>query len=274
MFSLQKISVSVCVALLPCLLIAGDPYFMPAGAAQAGMAYVSVMKPGFWSSFHNQALLSHSGKFSCGVNYENRFGLKELGTCTAGITAPVGRAALAGVYSRFGYSDFSREMAGVACALPVSGKVSAGIQIDYFSEKTYGEFYNIENITFETGVVVSASEDITIGVHLFNPIPNSIRKNAMVSVISAGIGSALSNNLFAGLETEMTTRGKIDLRMGFEYEFARSFMIRGGFRTMNSSFSFGLGYHAGPALVDIAFATHQKLGITSSVSLIFKMNSI
>jgi hypothetical protein len=274
LFSLQKISVSVYVAFLPVLLKASDPYLMPAGAAQAGMAYVSVMKPDFWSSFHNQASLSLYRKYSCGFNYENRFGLKELGTCTAGFITPVGRASMAGVYSSFGYKDLRREMAGVACALPVSNKISAGIQIDYFSEKTYGEYNNIHTLTFETGVLISASKDVMIGIHLFNPIPNSIRKNDMVSTLAAGVGATLSNNLFAGIETEMTTRGKIDLRMGFEYEVAKSFRIRGGFRTMSSSFSFGIGYRAGPAIVDIAFASHDKLGITSSVSLIFNIKNL
>jgi opacity protein-like surface antigen len=273
LFSLRKISVSVYAALLPGLLIAGDPYIMPAGASQAGMAYVSVMKPGFWSSFHNQASLSLYRKFSCGVNYENRFGLKELGTCTAGIAGPVGRASLAGVYSRFGYTDFRREMTGIACALPVSEKISAGIQIDYFSERTIGEYNNIHILTFETGVLLTASDDVLIGIHLFNPIPNSIRKNDMVSALTAGVGATLSNNLFAGLEAEMTTRGTTDLRMGFEYEVAGNFIIRGGFRTMNSSFTFGIGYRAGPAVVDIAFTTHEKLGITSSISLIFNIKS-
>jgi len=271
LFSLLKISVSVYVAFLPGLLIAGDPYIMPAGASQAGMAYVSVMKPGFWSSFHNQASLSLYRKYSCGVNYENRFGLTELGTCTAGITIPAGRASLAGVYSRFGYTDFRREMTGIACALPVSDKFSAGIQIDYFSERTYGEYNNIQMLTFEAGVLLSASEDLLIGIHLFNPIPNSLRKNDLVSALTVGAGTTLSDNLFAGLEAEMTTRGSIDLRMGFEYEVAGNFIIRSGFRTVNSSFSFGIGYHAGPAVVDVAFATHEKLGITSSVSLIFQI---
>jgi hypothetical protein len=232
------------------------------------------MKPGFWSSFHNQASLARFRNYSCGINYENRFGLKELGTCSAGVTIPAGRASLAGICSRFGYSDFRRDMAGIACAVPVSEKASAGIQIDYFSEKTYGEYQNNESVTFEAGVLVSASDNVTIGVHLFNPLPNSIRKNPMVSAITAGIGANLSNSLFAGFETELNTDGVIDFRTGFEYMIAGDFTIRGGFRTLNTSFSFGMGYKAGPAIVDIAFATHQKLGIISSVSIVFNIKTL
>jgi hypothetical protein len=274
LFSLQKISVSVYLASLSLRLFAGDPYFMPAGAAEAGMSYISVMKPGFWSSFHNQASLSRYRKYSCGVNYENRFGLKELGTYSAGLIVPAGRASLAGLYSKFGYSDFRRDMAGIACAVPLSEKASAGIQIDYIAEKTYGEYYNTESVTFETGVIVSASDNVTIGVHLFNPLPNSIRENPMVSAITAGIGAKLNNSLFAGFETELNTDGLIDLRTGFEYIIAGNFILRGGFRTLNTSFSFGMGYMAGPAVVDLAFSTHQKLGVISSVSIVFNIKTL
>jgi hypothetical protein len=271
--SLRIISVSVCCAFVPSFASAGDPQLMPAGAAEAGMAYVSVMKTGLWSAFHNQALLSLCRTFSCGVNYENRFGIKELATSSLAISAPFGRTSLGGVYSSFGCRDYRRQMAGIACALPVSGNISAGVQIDYFSERAWGEYVNISSLTFEAGVLIDVSRDFQLGIHLFNPVPNSIRKNEMVSVLTAGAGGKIGPGLFAGIETEMTTEGTFDLRTGFEYEAAVNFMIRAGFRTLNSSFSFGIGYNAGPAKIDIAFSTHEKLGLTSSISLIFKIKN-
>ena len=81
-----------------------------AGAGEAGMGYVCVMKYGFWSSFHNQALLANNNSFSFGINYENRFSIKELGTRSAGLIIPAGKASLGAVYSHFGYSDFKSEI--------------------------------------------------------------------------------------------------------------------------------------------------------------------
>jgi hypothetical protein len=233
------------------------------------MAYVTVMKTDLWSSFHNQASLAFQQGISSGICYENRFGLKETGTCTASIAAKTGRVALGAVYSRFGYSDFSRQMTGLACALPISGKIAAGVQIDWFSENMYGEYNDRQALTFEAGILISSSENLKFGIHLFNPLPNSFRKNEMTSGIRAGAGLKLTGNLMAGAELEMTTGGKADLRTGFDYEAAKGFWLRGGFRTYNSSFSFGLGYRTKPAMIDIAFSTHQKLGVTSSISITF-----
>jgi hypothetical protein len=269
LFSLHKISVSVCIAFFPLVLHAGDPSFIPAGAAQAGMAYVTVMKTDLWSSFHNQAALAFQDGISSGICYENRFGVREMGTCSAAIAARAGRAAIGAVISRFGYSDFSRQMAGIASALPISEKVSAGIQIDWFNEKMYGEYNDTHSLTVEAGLMISPTESLKFGIHLFNPVPNSIRKNEMTSGIRAGAGIKLTGSLLAGAELEMMTGGMVDLRTGFEYEAAKGFWLRGGFRTFNPSFSFGLGYKIKPAIIDIAFATHEKLGITSSVSMTF-----
>ena len=269
MFSLHKISVSVYIALFSLVLHAGDPSFIPVGAAQAGMAYVTVMKTDLWSSFHNQASLAFQQGISCGISYENRFGIKEMGTCTASMAAKTGKAALGVVYSHFGYPDFSRQMTGIACGLPLSEKIAAGVQIDWFSEKMYGEYNNKQALTFEAGLMITPSEKLRFGIHLFNPLPDKIRKNEMTSGIRAGAGIKLTGTLLAGAELEMTTGGRVDLRTGFDYEAAKNFWLRGGFRTMNSSFSFGLGYRAKPAIIDIAFATHEKLGITSTISITF-----
>ena len=137
------------------------------------------MKNGFWSSFHNQALLAHNNSFSFGFNYENRFSIKELGTRSAGMTIPAGKASLGVVYSHFGYTDFKREMTGLACGMKLSDKISAGVQVDYFSERTSGEYSNNQFVTCETGLLITPSENIRIGIHLFNPVPNSIRKTFM-----------------------------------------------------------------------------------------------
>jgi hypothetical protein len=269
--SLLKKSVSVFLILLTIPASAGDLYHLPAGAGEAGMGSVCIMKIGFWSSFHNQALLAYNRLYSAGINYENRFNISELGTRMAGIVIPAGRASLGIVYSHFGYSYFRREMGGVACGLALGKKIAAGIQVDYFSEKTTGEYDNFQSVTCEAGLTVKPQENIMIGLHIFNPVPNSVRKISLPTSIRAGAGIELSKVLFAGAEAEMSSGKELLLRTGFEYEAARNFKLRGGFCTENTSFSFGLGYLLKFLKLDLSFVTHEKLGFSSSCSLIFKI---
>jgi hypothetical protein len=270
--SLLKISVSVLLVFSSLTASGGEPSHLSAGAGEAGTGYVCIAKTGFWSSFHNQATLPYYNSFSAAVNYENRFGIRELGTRSAGLIFPAGKAALAAVYSHFGYSDFYRDMAGLACGLKLSEKLSAGIQIDYFSERSSGEYNNIQSLTCEAGLLFIPSQYTSIGIHIFNPVPNSFSKSFLPSILRIGAGTSLNKSLFAGIEAEMSTGSHLILRTGFEYEAAKKFWLRGGFSSDNNSFSFGLGYNIKVVQVDIGFFTHEKLGVTSSVSLIFKIH--
>ena len=245
---------------------------LPPGAGAAGMGSVCILQNGFWSSFHNQALLAGSGSFSAGINYENRFSISELGTRSAGLIIPAGGTSLGMVYSHFGYDHFRRQVCGLACGLALSGNISGGVQIDYFSERTSGEYDNRNTLTFEAGLLVSVKDNIRIGVHVFNPVPNSIRKSFLPSTLTAGAGIELSKVLFTGAEVEISSGERLILKTGFEYEAFQRIWLRGGFITENTSFSFGLGYQLKSLKLDISFSTHEKLGITSSASLIFKIN--
>jgi hypothetical protein len=267
--SLLKFSVSLIFIILNLSASGGNPYRFSSGATELGMGSVCVMKTGFWSSFQNQALLAFNETLSAGVNYENRFNISQMGTRSAAILIPSGKASLGVIYSHFGYSEFRRQMAGVACGLPLSKKISAGIQADFFSEETSGEYENNYAITFEAGLLVRPSDKISLGIQLFNPIPNSIRKSNLPSTLRVGGGIILSKVLFAGAETEMSSGNKIILRTGFDFEAASNFFLRGGFSSENTSFTIGFGYLLRSIKLDLAFTTHEKLGITSAVSITY-----
>jgi hypothetical protein len=270
--SLLKISVSVLFIFFSLTASGGDPYRPSAGAGEAGTEYVCIMKNSFWSSFHNQATLAYNTSFSFGFNYENRFNISELGTRSAGVVIPAGKASLAVVYSHFGYTDFKRDMTGLACGMKLSNKISAGIQVDYFSEKASGEYDNNQSVTCEAGLLITPSENTRIGIHIFNPVPNSLRKTSLPMSLRIGAGTYLNKSLFTGVEAEMSSGSKLIIKTGFDYEAAQKFWLRGGFSTDNNSFSFGLGYLIKVVQFDIGFITHEKLGVTSSVSFIFKIH--
>lgn len=270
--SLLKIPVSLLFVFFSLTASGGDPYRPSAGAGEAGTGYTCITKNSFWSSFQNQATLAFSKSFSFGLNYENRFNINELGTRSAGIIIPAGNAGIGAFYSHFGYADFSRDITGISCGMKLSDKIAAGVQIDYFSERTSGEYNNIQSVTCEAGLLIMPTENSRIGIHIFNPVPNSLRKSTLPSSMRIGAGTYLNKVLFAGVEAEMSTVSNLLIRTGFEYEAGKNFWLRGGFSTDNNSFSFGMGYLAKIVQIDLGFVTHDKLGVTSSISLIFKIH--
>ena len=67
----------------------------------------------------------------------------------------------------------------------------------------------------------------------------------------------------------MSTEGGLDIRVGFEYNPARNMSLRGGFSSTGNCFCFGVGYELKPIQIDLGFSTHDRLGISTAVSLIF-----
>jgi hypothetical protein len=273
LFSLHKISVSLVFIFLSICASGSDPYTNTAGAPETGMNFSCIVKPGFWSSFHNQALLSASKSFCFGINYEDRFNISELGTRTAALIIPAGRTTFGALYSNFGYRDFMRHSLNIACGMNLSGKLLGGIQIDYFREKMPGNYQSCQMLTFEAGIIVNVSGSVNIGVHIFNPVPGSLRSDYLPSSLRTGAGVHLNDALFASAELEAGTDRDLIFRTGFDYRAGKTFSVRGGFSSENMSFSIGVGFEYRLVTVDLGFRTHEKLGISSSVSMIFKINS-
>jgi hypothetical protein len=269
--SLLKISASLILISLNLAAYGNDPFRMTMSAKDAGMGFVSLTRNGFWSSFRNQALLSENKSLSAAINYENRFALKELGTRTIGIKIPSGKTSLGLIWSDFGYSGFRREFTGVSCGMKLSDLISAGIQIDYIMERGSADYSAYHAVTYEAGMLLKTSESSGFGIHIINGVPGSLRKRFLPSVLSIGAGTSLSEVLYAGAEAELSSGSGLTFRTGFEYETARNFWLRGGWSSNNNSFCFGLGYLAKIVQIDLAFVTHEKLGVTSSVSMVFKI---
>lgn len=271
MYSLRTIPVSIILLFLSLPAKGGNPYRFSAGAGESGQGSVSIMQTGFWPCFTNQALLAHNNSFSAGINYDNKFNISELGTRTAAIIIPAGKTSIGIIYSDFGYPAFHRGTGGLACGMALSENISAGLQIDYISERSSGEDLKNRAVTFEAGLLLSPGDNISIGIQLFNPLPNSLRKSYIPSTIKAGAGIRLNNLLFAGAEAELSSGDKLLIRTGFNYEAAKNFWLRCGFSSENTSFSFGTGILIKAAALDLSFVSHEKLDVTSSLSIVYKI---
>lgn len=271
MYSLHKISVSTIFIFLFSSASGGDPFFPAAGAGEAGMGWSCVTKLGFWSSFHNQALLPFNSTASAGINYHGRFGISELGTRSAALIVPVENAGLGIIYSHFGCRDLARHSAGLACGLKLSEKISAGVQADFFAEKTAGEYRERRSLSFEAGLHIMISEQACLGIHVFNPVPGALRRDYLPSSLRIGAGIMLSRELSVSSEAELSTDGGPDIRTGFEYSPSGSLRLRGGFSSQGNSFCFSVGYRLKQVQIDLGFSTHYSLGISSSASIIFSL---
>ncbi len=234
-----------------------------------GMGSLCITGKGLFASAVNPALLALNSQARAGISYENRFGIKELGIKTAGASIPSGRTTLGAFLSGAGYSEFSRFSSAAGCGMKLGETLRAGIMINYHNERTSSEQLNNHYLTFEAGFLADLTEKTFFSVAVYNPVPNSLRENNLPSTIITGAGVVLSQAVFLGAEAELTTGMPLAVRTGFEYLIVNYLTLRGGFNSRNNSFSFGLGYNSGNTIIDMGFASHEKLGVTTSISLEF-----
>jgi hypothetical protein len=250
------------------LLRAGEPVYVPHGAAEMGVSFASSASSGHWSCFHNQALLTSRPGTSVALALETRFMMtplssKAVSAILAGKAVPLGL-----IITHYGNGDYYRIFTGIGSAVTLTKGVSLGVQVDYITERSIGDYRDESHLTFETGMTVLLSSSLTLGLHVFNPLAPI---NTMPSSINAGIEWKHTENLFVVIETGKVTGEPLSVQGGISWKVLEKLTLRTGYMSSPSCFSFGMGYKLGSLQTDAGFLINSITGVTSSVSFIWNI---
>lgn len=254
-------------------IVSGQKDNRPLGARSSGMGDASVTLTDFWSLHNNQAGLAKYDKISAGLHAGNNFLLPNLNTGAFGIVMPVKGAGVFGLsYNYFGFSLYNESKVGLAYAMPLGEKISAGIQLDYL--RTFiGEDYGSSNVfTFETGLQAELIEKLILGIHVYNPIRAKLSKTTderVPVIIKAGLSYTFSDKALVALETEKDIDQKQRIRTGIEYHLTKPVYIRAGIATNPFTNSFGIGLDFNNFKADISAVHHEVLGFSPQLSMIY-----
>jgi hypothetical protein len=247
---------------------AGEPLYVPHGAAEMGVAFASAASPGHWSCFQNQALMTSRPGTSAAFAFETRFMMaplssKAVSAILAGKTVPLGV-----IITHYGNSDYYRIFSGIGSAVSLTKDVSLGVQVDFITEKSTGDYSDVAHVTFETGMTVLLSSSLTFGLHIFNPLTPV---NNLPSSVNAGIEWKHSGNFSAVVETSKVTDEPLSVQGGISWTLLDRLTLRSGYMSSPSCFSFGIGYAIGSMQTDAGFLVNGVTGVTSSLSFIWNI---
>jgi len=245
-------------------LRAGEPLFVPHGAASMGMAFAVTATPGHWNCFHNQALLTSAPSTEFSFALENRFMMPALSSKAVSAVVALKPASIGFVASHYGNADYFRIFSGLSSAVRLSEGISLGIQVDYISERGIGEYHDVSHVTFEAGVTCLISPALTVGVHLFNPLAPL---NALPSAIDAGLSWKQSEGLSLTLNGSKVSNEPLSVQCGISWNVMQRLTLRTGYMSSPSAFAFGLGFRTGRLQADAGFLINGVTGVTSSVSV-------
>jgi len=252
-------------------LIASHDIF-PTGAKSIAMGNASVMNDDLWGAFNNQAGLAGIKKFSVGFMYENQFLIKELGIKAGALAIPVNNGTFGLSFAQYGFNLYNENKVGLAYAMNLSNRLSAGIQIDYLMTQLAENYGKKDIFTFEIGLMGKVTDNFILGAHVFNPINIKLTDDVeerIPSRIRFGMKYIVNSAVNFVAETEKDINHKAIFRAGVEYEIVNNIFVRTGIGTTPSIFSFGFGVNLNNLKIDFGTSMHNTLGYSPALSLVY-----
>lgn len=245
---------------------AGEPVYVPHGAGELGMAFTTSSLPGHWSCFHNQALLVSQKTTSAALAIETRYMLPSLTSKALSIIVAGNTPNLGIILTHYGNGDYYRIFSGVGSAVTIADGFALGLQVDYLTERSVGDYSDVSHITFEAGATMEITSDLTAGLHLLNPLASL---NSMPSSVKAGVAWRQSDDLCIAGELSKVTDEPLSFHLGISWKIMDKLVIRSGYMSSPSAFALGSGFRTGSLQVDAGFLVYSVTGITSSVSFVW-----
>lgn len=220
----------------------------------------------------NAAALANINTLSGGVYGERRFLLADLALYNAALAVPTNSGTFGITGSYFG-SDFNNELgAGLAYGRKLSDKISVGAGFNYFAValQSYG---NSSAYNFEVGALVTISDQLQAGLHVYNPTSSSLGKGEdefLPSIYTVGFGYEPSDKLFIATSVQKVENENPDFNAGVQYKFDKKLGARVGFASGSSSYYIGLGFQLATFRLDAIATIHPQLGVTPGLQLLFQ----
>jgi hypothetical protein len=244
----------------------------PIGAQTAGMAGASVAYEDTWAAFNNPAMLSGIENISAGVNYENRFLVRELGISSISAVLPASPGVFGLAFSQFGSNLYSQSFLGLAFGRKFGELLQAGVRLDARHTRLAEDYGQRTDISFAIGFAANLTSDLMLAAALFNPVRIKAAEDFeeyLPSIYRAGLAYKIENNLTITVEAEKDIRYKPLLRTGVEYRFKDIATARAGIGINPLNHAFGFGFNFGSFVFDIAAVRHEVLGYSPQASVIW-----
>lgn len=240
------------------------------GGRSAGMGLSSAAISDFWSINNNQAGMAFFDRTAAGLYYENRFLVKELGVQTGALTVKTKYGMLGALVSYSGDANLNNTRAGLSYALKLGSRFAAGVQLDYIGTTLGEEYGKRSNITFDIGVMVKITEQLTFGAHTFNPLLVKVadyNDERIPTTMNAGFAYTFTDKLILTAEAFKISEFPMELRTGAEYKLGKIAYARIGVSTNPARYTFGFGLEMKKLTFDLSSSYHQQLGYSPQVSL-------
>lgn len=273
MFSKLKNFIILIIVLIVPKYSYSDNY--PTGGASMSLANSTVAYIDVWSVHHNQAGLGFVEGINTGIFYQTNFLLTEISTKSLVLNYSFGKSSLGLEATSFGFSKYSDNKIGLAYGLQIFKNFALGFQIDYLNIHQLAEYGDKNLFTAEIGILAKPTENLNIGVHIFNPWRTKFSKTSdsyVNTVFKAGLSYMFNENVLFLAEVDKDFDLPTQFKTGFQYRVFEKLFLRVGASIYQNQWMpcFGLGYKLGNLSFDMSFENRPIVGLVSGLSIQYR----
>ena len=273
--NMAKIKLFIMIILATSMkLTLGQAFLYPVGAPAMAMGLASVASSNFWSVYNNQAGAATAESFQTGVFFENPYLIPGMGHASIGVAVPLGKGNFFFHLDQSGAQLYAETRSGLGYAMRLANKLKAGIQLDHFLMHAGEGFGNFHALTFEGGVMADIIADLTLGLHVFNPLHMKWlhTEEHLPVIMRGGLSYKGIMDLTLSAEVQKSTDYPAMLCVGAEYNYRGIIYFRAGISSGPSRFTFGAGMRIKNIMLDLSSSMHEWLGYSPQISITYSRN--
>ncbi len=259
----------VMAILLPFLSIAQHTAKPNAGARGLSTANSNLLHRNVHSLFSNPAGLAYISSWQANSFLLNRFLLEELKTVSVGIAGPLSAGGVGLKLSSYGFQQYREQQIGLGYGRQLFDNFSIGVSFDWWATRI-PEYGQASSLTFEIGIQYEVSKQVSMGMHLYNPIRAEIIKGEVLpTLISIGLNYQPADYLVWSTTIEQSSVDGTSIRTGLEYIVQEKVLLRCGVQTNPIQWNMGVGYKWKNWTINIGTGFQQVLGVQYAIGLVY-----
>jgi hypothetical protein len=228
-----------------------------------------------WSVHHNQAALGFVEGINAGLFYQTNFLLNEISTKSVVFNYSFGKSSIVFEATSFGFSKFSDNKIGLAYGLQIFKNFALGFQVDYLNIHQLAEYGDLHLFTAEIGIMAKPTENLIVGVHVYNPWRTKLSKSTDLyvnTIFKAGLSYKFNDNVLFLAEVDKDFDLPTQFKTGIQYAIIEKIFLRVGASIFKNQWtpSFGLGYQMKNLSFDLAFENRPIIGMFSGLSIQYR----
>lgn len=246
------------------------------GSRSLGMGGTGLTLTDVYSVYNNPGAFGALEKTAVGLNYENRFLLKELSTQSIAFGYHSEKSGNFGVQlQQYGFSLYREVQASIVYGTKLFDGFYGGFAINYHRIQL-GENYGVRNTASASlGIYYEASDVLNFGVRIQNISRTELadfEDERLPTRFGLGATYIFSKKVLWTIEIDKAILHPVNVKSGFEIHPHEILYLRFGVNSYPFQSGFGFGLKFDNLQFDMATQWHSQLGMSPSAGLKYSFN--